>query len=241
MNDFDYDCLQKKRIARGAFHKKNGSRSHGCRLPHENLSKKELKKLNGEVFTLNMTNKLTWVDFKALPLSMQREYLKHLMDTFSVGLATIGRDLFELSDCTLPHYAAKMNLDLSGKPGGRIGAAALKSWNRWLSNEDKLAPTDDTPQTPGPVQTEEETPLLRAHDLDLSDYGKCDSVEADKTETGYRTNFYPTTDLSLTLRGTPDEILIALVGAFPKLLDPNRDYRFQLKVDTFTADRRIEW
>ena len=38
MNDFDYDALQKKRIAAGARHMKRGSRSKRCSLPSDNLT-----------------------------------------------------------------------------------------------------------------------------------------------------------------------------------------------------------
>ena len=49
MNDFDFDVLQKKRIARGAYHRKNGSKSKRCTLPSDYLTAAEKRKLNGEV------------------------------------------------------------------------------------------------------------------------------------------------------------------------------------------------
>nr|DAL76664.1 MAG TPA: hypothetical protein [Caudoviricetes sp.] len=45
MNDFDYDCMQKKRIARGAFAHISRKRG-GCTLPSDNLTaSKERRKM----------------------------------------------------------------------------------------------------------------------------------------------------------------------------------------------------
>lgn len=50
LEDFDYDVLQKKRTARGAQHRK-GSKSKRCILPHELMTKKELRAMNGPMKT----------------------------------------------------------------------------------------------------------------------------------------------------------------------------------------------
>ena len=97
MNDFDYDVMQKKRIARGAFSRKGTVNQKGCRLPHENLTKKEREALNGEVKTVGFNDKITWDFFKTLPVDLQEEYLDHQVKRFGVGMSRISVDLFGLT------------------------------------------------------------------------------------------------------------------------------------------------
>ena len=58
MHDFDYDAMQKKRIARGASHMKRGSKSKKCTLPSDYLTAAQKRRLNGPVSTYK-----TFVDF----------------------------------------------------------------------------------------------------------------------------------------------------------------------------------
>ena len=46
-------------------------------------------------------------------------------------------------------------------------------------------------------------------------------------------NYFPLTDLSLTLKGTPIDILTTLRMSFPALLDKDKSYRFSIKVDGY--------
>lgn len=66
MNDFDYDCMQKKRTARGAFAHISRKRG-GCTLPSDNLTAKQRREKNGEVKSYNITRPMPWPEFKTLP------------------------------------------------------------------------------------------------------------------------------------------------------------------------------
>lgn len=69
MNDFDYDCMQKKRVARGAFAHINRKRG-GCSLPSDTLTEKQRKEKNGEVKSYNITRPMPWREFKPMPEEM---------------------------------------------------------------------------------------------------------------------------------------------------------------------------
>lgn len=73
MNDFDYDCMQKKRIARGAFAHINRKRG-GCSLPSDTLTEKQRKEKNGEVKSYNITRPMPWHEFKAMPEDLKCEF-----------------------------------------------------------------------------------------------------------------------------------------------------------------------
>ena len=53
MTDFDYDVMQKKRLARNQFH--NAKYKHGgCHLPHEDLTPAQMKRRNGPIMTYSI-------------------------------------------------------------------------------------------------------------------------------------------------------------------------------------------
>ena len=103
MHDFDYDVMQKKSIARGAAHRKRGAKSKKCTLPHDNLTKKELKALSGEVKTYNIHQRLTWEQFKALPDDLAAEHIAYLVDNFGANQSAIGQAL-GVSHITVSRY-----------------------------------------------------------------------------------------------------------------------------------------
>lgn len=82
MNEFDYDVLQRKRLARQSKYLKNGSRSKKCTLPSDFLSPSEKKKMNGEVSVYKLGQPISWQEFKRYPVNMQREYILSLVDKF---------------------------------------------------------------------------------------------------------------------------------------------------------------
>lgn len=77
MNDFDYDIVQKKRIAHSAAKKKIGSKSKKCTLPSDYLSSAERKKLNGECKVYDWTKPVSWREFKEYPRDIKKECLSH--------------------------------------------------------------------------------------------------------------------------------------------------------------------
>lgn len=103
MHDFDYDVMQKKSIARGAAHRKRGAKSKKCTLPHENLTKKELKALSGEVKTYNIHQRLAWAQFKELPDDLAAEHIAYLVDTFGANQSAIA-DALGVCTITVRRY-----------------------------------------------------------------------------------------------------------------------------------------
>jgi hypothetical protein len=77
MNDFDYDCMQKKRTARGAFAHISRKRG-GCTLPSDNLTAKQRREKNGEVKSYNITRPMPWPEFKAMREDLKREFFRNM-------------------------------------------------------------------------------------------------------------------------------------------------------------------
>jgi len=88
MTDFDFDCKEKKAIARGAYHRKNGSKSKGCSLPHDGENP---KKLNGPVKTVALDRPMKWKEFRALNEATQHIYLERCMDLYGASAGMLAQ------------------------------------------------------------------------------------------------------------------------------------------------------
>lgn len=134
MNDFDYDCMQKKRTARGAFAHISRKRG-GCTLPSDNLTAKQRREKNGEVKGYNITRPMPWAEFKALPEDLKREFFRN-MQSFG-GTASWLADEMGAASATI-RAAAKA----AGTPFAR-GNGNLLLWGRkvaeWANAEQQTA------------------------------------------------------------------------------------------------------
>ena len=90
MNDFDYDALQKKRIAAGDRHRKRGSRNHKCSLPQDHMTLAQLRRMNGPVKTYNLKQPMRWIEFTSMPEDLQKQYLTGLIATYSATNRMLG-------------------------------------------------------------------------------------------------------------------------------------------------------
>ena len=90
MNDFDYDALQKKRIAAGDRHRKRGSKSRKCSLPQDHMTPAQLRRMNGPVKTYNLNQPMRWIEFTSMPEDLQKQYLTGLIATYSATNRMLG-------------------------------------------------------------------------------------------------------------------------------------------------------
>lgn len=90
MNDFDYDALQKKRIAAGDRHRKRGSKSHKCPLPQDHMTPAQLRRMNGPVKTYNLNQPMRWTEFTSMPEDLQKQYLTGLIETHRATNRMLG-------------------------------------------------------------------------------------------------------------------------------------------------------
>lgn len=133
VNDFDYDCMQRKRVARGAFahiNRKRGGRS----LPSDALTEKQRKEKNGEVKSYNITRPMPWYEFKAMPEDLKREFFRN-MQSFG-GTAKWLAEEMGACDSTIRREA-----ELVGAPFRR-GGRNEKMWQRKVeewANADAVA------------------------------------------------------------------------------------------------------
>lgn len=114
MHDFDYDAMQKKRIAHGASHMKRGSKSKKCTLPSDYLTAAQKRRLNGPVSTYKLDEPMSWESFKAMPEDLQKKYILNLQETYQANDKMVGK-MFGKSDVTVGEYRKKLGLKPIGK------------------------------------------------------------------------------------------------------------------------------
>lgn len=133
MNDFDWDVLQKKRIAASARRRVCGSKSRYCGLPSDHLTPAQIKARSGPVMTYAMNQPMSWRDFKAMPLDLQQAYLDGLHNRFGCGASNIGSDLFGMNKASLCNYARKVGLKPIATKGNRMTESDRVRWEEWLN------------------------------------------------------------------------------------------------------------
>lgn len=136
MTNFDYEVMERKSISRGAYHKKNGSKSKKCHLPSDDLTPAQMRKLNGPCVTYNLSKALSYAEFKALPGDYRVDYINGLNERFGVPLTRISEDLFGLHRTYLWRALKDANLydrlsDKFGHKGVRLKADEKAAWEQF--------------------------------------------------------------------------------------------------------------
>ena len=144
MTDFDYDVMQKKRLARNQFH--NAKYKHGgCHLPHEDLTPAQMKRRNGPMMTYSMNQPMSWNDFKSMPHDLQQQYLDGLHARFGVGPSDIAKYLFIRNPASLRRSTKDMGLTVAKRDKNRDLDGFL-AWLRKADEDTRAAETEKTPE-----------------------------------------------------------------------------------------------
>ena len=157
MTDFDFDCKEKKRIAQGAYHRKNGSKSKGCHLPHEDLTAAEQKKLNGPVKTVDLDRPMTWKALKALPEDKRKLYLERLMDLYGVSKNKLAR-MLGIAPGYLCQVCAQMRLDVNRGKHYHMTKQQDAMWEAFCGGVVGGKPGEPKPGEPKPEEPKPEGP-----------------------------------------------------------------------------------
>ena len=132
MNDFDYDAMQKKRIAASARHRKGGSKSRKCTLPQDAMSAAELKRRNGEMSTFNLGKPMRWAEFKTMPDDLKVEYITGLREKYNASDVKVAK-MMGVS----PSWLFREIKRIGGNDGARrkMSEAQLTAWEEFLDSD----------------------------------------------------------------------------------------------------------
>lgn len=129
MDDAEYiykQDVKEKAITARSSHKYGSSRRRRCGLSSDNLTRKEWERMNGPVHTLKPDEALSWDRFRALPKSLQQDYIKHILSKFKVGPAALGR-MFGVSEAYCGDYlkSSLVSPSRDARPDRRLCASSM--------------------------------------------------------------------------------------------------------------------
>ena len=228
MNDFDYDALQKKRIAAGARHMKRGSRSKRCSLPSDNLTPAQLKRRNGPVSTYKLDAPMRWDDFKAMPADLQKQYLTNLVETYGATNEMLG-DMFYVHPTHVGAVKKALGV-VSHNPHRLIGEKKAIRDQMWAAFCNGVVGGGDavkeTPKEPEKVET---LPVRCPDELEEAALTQADTEAAAEAEPVVtKIPMLDMTELSATFNGwfTPE----AFLGWITKLPIPEAEVKIRVSV-----------
>lgn len=160
---FKQTAAERKRIGRGDFNKKRGSKSRKCSLPHDRMTEKEWKRMNSEVVSYQLGKPTDWETLKSWPEDVQKTYLSGLRKTYGVGAKDIG-EMLGVAKVTVCHYEKRLGISA---PVGRKTEPRREAWNKFLGRNvvvEETKPAEPVEEPP------EAIPLLRSKNIDLGSY-----------------------------------------------------------------------
>lgn len=175
MNDFEYDCLQKKRLAQQArYRRRHGKRK--CTLSTDYMTQKQWKERCGVVLTINYNKPVSWDVFKELTAKTQEEYVRHLMDTYGANATSLAA-MFDVQPLTVRRFLSSKELNISFPVGRSMNAEQKTAWEKFLKEEqDSLKAVESVPLTPvsGAMIAAPAASAMSMKNVSLSFSGKID-------------------------------------------------------------------
>ena len=137
MNDFDFDVMERKRIASNARRRKCCSKSKKCSLPTDHMTQKQWKERNGKVMSYQMNAPMSWAEFKEAPVDIQEMYIRGLMEKFGV-LATDLGGMFGVGARTVSRYCKEVLPGIVFRRGSRITKENRAAFAEFCGKNDDL-------------------------------------------------------------------------------------------------------
>ena len=150
---FNQTSYGAKRLARGAFAKKNGCKSRRCSLPSDKLTPKQLRERNGKVKTYNLSKPMDWKTFKEMDDLLKCSYLEKLVKDYNARCTDLA-NMFGVNDAYLSTWLKKTawGKGLIHHTGRRT---PTPEWIAFLAGGDS-EPSE--PSSPEPIQEPVEEP-----------------------------------------------------------------------------------
>jgi hypothetical protein len=158
---FISDVKEKGTVARSSHNRRSHTGKGGrCRLPHENLSKKELKQMSGECKAYSLNSPMTREQFLEMPDDLKIVYIKAIRNKYGTPDSTLGRAMGFSQQAFAKNVIGKLGIANGRSRGGNT------KWDKegffaWWNGVDKLP----TPVPEEDVQQEEEPEAFMEDDL----------------------------------------------------------------------------
>lgn len=161
---FISDVKEKGTTARSAKSRCTHSRGGKVRFPSDNLSKKELMKMNGECKSYRLNEPMAWNEFRAMPDDIKITYIKLIRQKFNPSVTQISK-MMGVTEATLRKELKKLNLNEGKTRSGRT------KWNKegfwaWVNGNQIPEPVTEEPIPEQPVQ-EDQVPVITSEEPEV--------------------------------------------------------------------------
>lgn len=177
------EIKEKKSVGRGAYHKKNGSKSKKCSLPSDFMTRKEIKKLSGECNSWSMREFYSYKEFKKMPDDLALQYVNSLINRFNVGVGIIAEDVMSCTrQALINNLKARKIIEYVNKSPsggaaskGRIALIAAKSQTDKEKKDQSVKPKETS------QESEKEEPYIPpiAPDPEPRIFANCHSMQVE--------------------------------------------------------------
>lgn len=139
---FRQDVREKKITAQSA--RKRVGKTRKVTLPMDYLTKKELKAMNGDVKTFNLSRPMKWDEFRSMPNDLQAAYIKALREKFNVTNVALTKMFGVSKQTVLARFEVIGVATRIGAAGKRMNLQEANAWYAWLGGAE--TPTSE-PET----------------------------------------------------------------------------------------------
>ena len=149
MDDATYsfisDVREKNSIKASASHKRTHCGKGGAvRLPSDNLSKKELKAMNGECKTYRMNDPMKWDEFNTMPNDLKIAYIQALRTKFGVPDCRIAA-MFGIHKVTFSKIMRMLGISSGNTTQKNETKWNPSAWFAWVSGNPAADPVKEAP------------------------------------------------------------------------------------------------
>ena len=164
VTDFEYDVMQKKRIASQARYRRTHTGKGGCHLSSDYLTHKQWKERCGPVVTCSLNRPIPWKDFRKLSKPTQEKYIQTLHDRFHANATSLAA-MFGVTPQTVRRLVSDNGFNVRFSRGRSMSKQQSAVWERFCSAEPESIVTDEPEETEGTEDVqpvEEATPTVEA-------------------------------------------------------------------------------
>lgn len=168
MTDFDYENLQKKRLAHQVNHRKSKTRGgRGVSLRQDTMTTRQLEKENGPVESYNLNAPMGWSTFCTMPTDLKAEYITKLRDKYDASTGSLAA-MFGVSIKTLYLFYKKYPTLADPKANRYMTNAEKAEWAAFLATTDNDAEAPQVQHAELPCLEEKRTMPAELNHLSLS-------------------------------------------------------------------------
>lgn len=134
MNDFEYEIMQMKRLARQAQYRKRGSKSKKCPMSTDRMTRRQWEKRCGEVVKYQLGIPIAWKEFKKLPIHIQKMYIEDMIQKYSVSATDLAR-VFDCTSATVLNFCKQDGIGIKFSRGKSMTHEQQANFERMLSGD----------------------------------------------------------------------------------------------------------